>query len=284
MRNLLSFLINNSYWFVFIFLEAISFYFIFSDNSYQRSVFFNFSNELSGQVYKTSSNVTSYFGLREENVGLLQQNGDLMNRIAMLEDHIFELEKDSLRTRAFLDAKYEDKNTYIPARVVNNSVSLVRNYITINKGSKDNIEVGMGVVSHRGIVGEVRAVSSNFSIIQSVLNADSRYSCKLLGANAFGPLEWDGSNPRFATIKDYPSHEKVAVGDTVVTSGYSDIFPSDVMVGIIEGFEMQEDGSQYRLNVDLSTDFNSLTNVLVVKIDLLEEKRKLEDSVRNAKN
>lgn len=284
MRNLLNFLVKNSFWFVFIFLEVICFYFIFTNNSYQRSVFLNSSNEISGRVFSASSGMTSYFGLKSDNVALLARAGDLEERIAMLENYIFELEKDSLKTIAFLNSDYERDNEYIAAQVINNSVALTQNYITINKGARDSVKVGMGVVSHDGIVGEVRAVSRNFAVVQSLLNSDSKFSCKLTKSNAFGPLEWIDRDPRYATMREYPSHERVAIGDTVITSGYSDVFPSGILVGVISDFESQEDVNQYKLTIELSTDFNALKNVLVVKRDHLEEKRELEKQVKHAKN
>lgn len=280
MHNLLNFLIKNSFWFLFIFLEIVSFYFIFSGNSYQRSAFFNYSNEVSGNVYSVGSSITSYFGLKEENESLLQKNGELLNKITALENYIFELEKDSIKTRAFLDSKFSANNEYVVARVINNSISQSHNYITINKGANDGIDVGMGVVSQRGIVGEVRAVSNNFSLIQSLLNPDSKYSSKLLESSVFGPIEWDGENPRYVMMKDYPGHEVIVVGDTVVTSGYSDIFPGNIMVGTVHSFEMQKNKNQYQLTIELSTDFTSLSNVLVVKRNWLKEKQELENSVK----
>lgn len=281
MHNLLNFLVKNSYWFLFVLLEVICFYFIFSENSYQRSVFLNSSNEISGRVYAVTSGVTSYFGLKKENVSLLEHNGMLQDKINFLEDQIFELTKDSLKTYAYMDTAYEKANEYIAARVLNNSVANIKNYITINKGTKDGIKEGMGVISEGGIVGEVRAVSQNFSVVQSLLNADSKYSSKLLHSNAFGPLEWQKENPLYAVMREYPAHEKVAVGDTVVTSGYSDVFPSGILIGIVHEYKEVEGQNQFDLTVELSTDFIALKNVLVVKRNYLEEKQALEKQVQD---
>lgn len=284
MRDLLSFLVKNSYWFLFVLLEVICFYFIFSENSFQRSIFLNSSNEVSGRIYTLTSGVTSYFGLKTENTSLLEHNGELQNKIKLLENQIFELTKDSIKTSAYLDHVYETENEYIPARVINNSVAKMQNYITINKGSKDGIKEGMGVISHEGIVGEVRAVSQNFAVVQSLLNTDSKYSSKLLNTNAFVPIEWQKENPRYAIMREYPAHEKVEVGDTVVTSGYSDVFPSGILVGIVHGYTEVEGQNQFELTIELSTDFLTLKNVLVVKRDYLKEKQALEKQVQNVKN
>lgn len=279
MHNLLNFLLRNSHWFFFILLEVISFYFVFSENSYQRSVFLNSSNEVSGKVYAFTSGVSSYFGLKQENESLLKHNGDLQNKIKFLENQIFEITKDSLRTAAYLDEQFEYENEYIPARVINNSVGKLKNFIVINKGTNHGVEKGMGVISQQGIVGEVRAVSENFSVIQSLLNIDSKFSSKLLNTNAFGPIEWLEIDPRFATMREYPAHERVEIGDTVVTSGYSDVFPRGVLIGKVYAYEKVDGMNQYKLKIELSTDFSTLENVLVVKRNYLEEKKNLEKTV-----
>lgn len=284
MHNLLNFLVKNSYWFLFVLLEVISFYFIFSENSYQRSVFLNSSNEVSGKIYAYTSGITSYFGLKDENVSLLEYNGELQNKIDFLENKIFELTQDSLKTQAYLDTIYEHENEYIAARVLNNSVAKLHNFITIDRGLKDGIKEGMGVISEAGIVGEVRAVSQNFAVVQSLLNADSKYSSTVLRSNAFSPLVWKIGDPRFVQLREYPAYEIVAVGDTVITSGHSDTFPRGILVGTVYKFEAVEGQNHNDITIKLSTDFLTLKNVLVVKRNHLEEKHALEKRVNNVTN
>lgn len=285
MRNLITFLIKNSSWFVFILLEAICFYFIFQYNSYQKSIFFNSSNEIVGRVYALSGNVTSYFGLRETNEDLLLKNAELQNRVFKLEDYLHQITTDTLTTKAILADSTINGNQYeyIISRVINNSIAQAENYITINKGTKAGIEKEMGVISQQGIVGIVRAVSSNFSVIQPIINPKTILSCKVKGSNTPGSLVWDGEDYRYANLEGFPRFEKFEIGDTIITSGHSRIFPEGIIIGIIESSKKQNDDNFVTLQIKLSTDFSTLKDVLVIKDNDRKEITDLEKIVSDDK-
>ncbi|GAB6010850.1 rod shape-determining protein MreC [Viscerimonas tarda] len=265
MHNLITFLIKNVSWFLFILLEIISFLFVFNSNSYQRSVFFNTSNELAGRIYAVSGEVSSFFGLRQSNEELLLQNAALQQQVFELESYIESLHSDSLKTVAFLpDSGRESEYAYIVAHVVNNSVSRIENYIMINKGKNDGIKPEMGVVSKDGIVGFVRTVSPNYALVQSVLNPKTQLNCKIKSSNVSTTLVWDGEDPRYADLKDFPRYEHFEQGDTAITSGVSKFFPEGFIVGTIEDYKSQKDDNFLTLRVKLAADFSTLNNVLVI--------------------
>lgn len=280
MRNLITFLLRNSAWFLFIFLEIICFYFIFQHNAYQRSVFLNSSNDLVGRVYLISGNVRSYFGLRTENKELLAKNGELQAYIWQLEQTLAEQNSDSTKTNAILtDSLNNFKYEFISAMVVNNSVALKNNYITVNKGEKDGVKTEMGVISYDGVVGVVRGTSRNFAVIQPVLNTEAFLSCKIKGSNAPGTLVWDAKDYRYASLEGFPRFEKFEKGDTIVTSGFSNIFPQGIIVGTVDGSEPQSDDNFLKLQVKLMSNFANLQNVLVIKNSPRGEISKLEEEV-----
>lgn len=284
MRNLIAFLIKSSSWFLFIFLEIICFYFIFQYNSYQRSIFFNSTNEVVGRVYTVSGHISSYFGLRQANEDLLIRNAELQNRINSLEDYLYTLNEDSIQTQAILKDSIPDNSfEFIISKVINNSISNIDNYIHINKGSNAGIENEMGVVSQQGIVGIVRAVSPNYALIQPVINPITKLSCKVKGTNTPGTLAWDGADYRYADLEGFPRFEKFEVGDTIMTSGDSNIFPEGVIVGVIENAKNQKDDNFLTLRVRLSTDFASLKDVLVIKSKDWQEHADLERAINNGK-
>ncbi len=284
MRNLINFLLKNSAWFVFIFLEIICFYLIFSGNSYQKSVFLNSSTEITGRVYAISGSISSYFGLHQENQDLLLKNAEMQSEINRLKNYLFQVEADSLKTEAFVrdSLGYRSEPHFIIARIEKNSISMVDNYIIINKGKTDGVKTDMGVISQQGIVGVVRDVSTNYAIIQPVLNPHSRFSCKLLNSNAAGILVWEGGDSRYAKLTEYPKYEKVEKGDTIITSGFSDFFPEGIMVGTIEEYKSETDDNFYSLTIKLSTDFGALKNVFLIN-NTNEEIKELENKVKNVK-
>jgi rod shape-determining protein MreC len=172
------------------------------------------------------------------------------------------------------------KYTYTQARIINNSVNRQYNYITLNRGKNHGIRPEMAVISSQGIVGMVYSASGNFSTVISVLNRDFRLSAKIKKNNYFGSLSWDGNNPRTAILSEIPYHVNIQKGDTIVTSGYSTIFPEGILVGTVTSFEVEE-SNFFRIEVELSVDFNQLNWVYVIRNLLEEEQNHLEETLTN---
>ena len=167
---------------------------------------------------------------------------------------------------------------FILSHVINNSINKPHNYITINKGSNDGIKPEMGVIDQNGIVGIVNVVGDNSARIISLLNLNFKLSCKIKGNKHFGSLAWDGEDPTIAILEELPRHTVFKTGDTVVTSGFSAVFPEDIMVGKIISDKNNQNDNSISLKVKLSTDFTKLSKVRVIVNNLKEELDSLESS------
>lgn len=286
MRNLIEFIKKYNYWFLFILLQFICFYFIFTRNSYQKSVLFNSTNKIVGGIYGISGSITSYFGLRGDNQDLLERNAKLQMEILALKEEILSLKTDTIAIKDLFnkDGNLNTDYNLITARVINNSISKTNNFITINKGENDGVKIDMGVISQKGVIGIVSAISPNRAIVLPILNPNTRIGCKVLNSNAYGILMWEGDDPRYAYLKDYPKYESFQKGDTIVTSGFSQMFPEGLMVGTIEDAKSQTNDNFNSLKVRLSTDFTTLKDVILINDSILEEQRILENKNTNAKN
>ena len=176
----------------------------------------------------------------------------------------------------------------IDAEVVSNSLTRLENFITINKGSWDGVRKDMGVASGSGVVGVVYLVGIHYSVIIPVLNSKSNISCSIQGRNYFGYLHWNGGSKDIAYLDDIPRHAKFKIGDKIVTSGYSSIFPSGILVGKILHVYNSADGLSFRLAIKLSTDFGNLRNVCVIDDKSIQEKKDVidaaEDSIKHLGN
>ena len=171
----------------------------------------------------------------------------------------------------------------IPAKVVTNTVHKPDNLMTIDKGAADGVEVNMGVASGNGVVGVVYLVSEHYSVVIPALNTTmSRISCSIRNSNYFGYLRWNGKDPAIAYLEDVPRHARFKKGEWVVTSGYSSIFPSGVLVGQIEKVFNSADGLSYRLQLRLSTDFSCLRDVCVISDKRVAEQAKLLEAARDS--
>lgn len=278
MRNLLDFFIKYNYWFLFILLEVISFGLLFRFNSYQGSVYFTSANWLAGNVYEISDGVTSYFHLKSVNEELMERTIYLEQQVSALREAYIKTTRDTTWVDEIQRSVLKDF-TILKAQVINNSINRADNYITLNKGEKDGICSEMGVINGNGVVGIVYLTASHHSIVIPVLNSKSSISCKVKNSDYFGYLKWNGEDSRYAYLMDLPRHSVCEKGDTIVTSGFTSIFPSGIMVGTIEDIADSHDGLSYLLKVKLSTDFGKLNDVRVIARRDMAEQKELEQKI-----
>lgn len=278
MRNLLNFLIKYNYWFLFILLEVASFALLFRFNHYQEGVFFTSANVAVGKFYELTGNMTSYFHLKSANEELLDRNTMLEQQVMKLENALRDV-MDSTELVSIKDVP-SDEYEIFKARVINNSLTYANNYITLNKGASDGIKKEMGVISGTGVVGIVYMVSPSNSLVQSVLNSESSINAKIKGSDYFGSLKWKGEDSRHVYLENLPRHAEFNVGDTVVTSGYSAVFPEGIIIGTVDTVDDSNDGLSYLLRIRLTTDFGKLNNVRVISWKGQQEKRELESQIK----
>ncbi len=275
MRNLINFFIKYSPLFVFLFYVVVSCILLFQFNPYQHYVYLTSANRGSATVYDGGSNVTSYFYLRDINEDLQSRNAQLEMEVVNLKnkvrDYATRLYADSVPVPEAV-ADYD----FIMANVISNSISKPLNYITINKGTIDGIKPEMGVVDQNGVVGIVNVVGQHSARIISLLNPHLRLSCKVKGSDYFGSLVWDGNDPAEAILEEMPRHVKFKKGDTIVTSGYSSVFPEGIPVGTIEAQKKEYNDNFYSLRIKLLTDFGKLSTVRAIKNNLKDELKALE--------
>ena len=275
MRNLLNFLIKYNYWFLFLLLEVASFILLFRFNHYQQSVYFTSANGVAGKVYEISGGITSYFHLKTANEDLLDRNMWLEQRLLFLENVLKEKGLDSARLYS-MERLAPTEYQIFKANVIKNSLNKADNYITLARGTTEGIRPEMGVVDANGVVGIVYKTSPHYSLVIPLLNSKSSISCKIVGSDYFGYLKWEGGNFRFAYLKDLPRHAEFNLGDTVVTSGYSTVFPEGVMVGTVDDMSDSHDGLSYLLKIKLATDFGKVSNVRVISRNGQDEQKALE--------
>ena len=282
MRNLLNFFLKYNYWFLFVLLEVISFALLFRFNSYQGSAFFTSANRVAGAVYDAANNVTGYFHLKTINDELVQKNVELELQVERLREALTEATGDSSGIEQMKQEALQGYDIF-KASVINNSITHADNYITINKGTADGVRSEMGVANGSGVVGIVYLTSSHHSIVIPVLNSKSSISCKIKKSDYFGFLKWDGGSSEYAYVKDMPRHSLFSLGDTIVTSGHSAVFPSGIPIGTVDDIADSHDGLSYLLRVKLFTDFARLNDVRVIAEKGQEEQLELEKQVKTNK-
>jgi rod shape-determining protein MreC len=274
MRNLFLFIWKNNFFFLFILLEVAAFYLIIRHNKFQNTGFFNSSNALTGTIYRSYDNITDYLNLKKANELLAEENARLLSESA----GAF---VDTNTQIAVIEDNFKRKFEYREAKVINNTINRRNNFITLDRGSAHGIETGMGVIAPDGVVGIVNQVSENFCTVISLLHKNTRISSKLKSSGYLGPVSWEGGDPSEGSLDDIPKHAKLAIGDTIVTSGASGTFPEGIMVGTIADFTLKDGDNFYRIKLNLATDFGKLSYVYVVNNLMAKELKELELSIEN---
>jgi rod shape-determining protein MreC len=272
MRNLYLFFRKHYFYFLFLLLETVSLILVFNYNGFQNAVVYTWSEQVAGSVNSMFRNISEYFSLRSTNRVLTEE-------IALLQSRMPEaFYKADTNTFFLRDTLYRAEYRYIAARVISNTTNKRNNFIMINKGKMHGVQSHMGVIIGNRLVGQVVGVSRHFSWVMSLLNKDSRISGKFKKNNQLVNVEWNGGSYRLGAVKEIPKHFTIEPGDTIITSGNSEIFPEGILVGTIQDFTVSPDENFNTARIRFSADFNSLGYVEVV-IDLMrKEKEDLKSS------
>ena len=268
-RTITGTLINTA---VFILLEIAALGMLRHGDSLQDLFISRAAHGFLGYFWGVSENIADYASLRTENRHMAEE-------ILRLTETITRLEEEAAAAAACDSADYttawRGKYEFIPAEVIKNSVNKQHNYLIIGKGSDDGVRPQTGIITSRGVIGIVDAVSRHYSYAISFLNSDSSISARIGKDGAAGPMAWDGKGSGNALLREIPLQVKFEEGDTVYTSGFSTIFPPDIPIGRITGSRIVN-GATFEIKVSLFQDFSSVRHVCLVRNRDLDEIMSLE--------
>lgn len=270
MYSLLQFIYNIRVFLVFICLELFCIWCIVSRNPYQGAAYFSTSANIVGSALAMNKSITEYFSLTEINQQLAKENAELKNSLRQ------EIQKNKIQADTSVSILKVRQFNFSVARVINNTTAHENNFFTLDKGLKDGIAIGMGIVSPNGVAGQIKACSEHFSTAVSVLNTKWSVSARVKNTKADGIIQWDIKDPTIAKFTNVGRHHKVKVGDTIVTSGFKEaLFPEGILIGKITNVS-DEGGAYWNIDVKLATDYTAMDYVFVIKNTLKQEKDSLE--------
>ncbi|MBD78800.1 MAG: rod shape-determining protein MreC [Crocinitomicaceae bacterium] len=270
MRNLIQLIWKYHFILLFVFAEIVCFGILIQNNSFHKANFLDSANEMSGDAFQTLNEAKEYIELKAVNKSLSEENARLRSEA---QTAYFSLTPD---VRFFNDSAHLLQYEFLSSKVINSTSSKRSNYLTLDRGERNDVMPEMGIISDNGVVGIVKTTSTNYSFAISLLHKDTKVSARLKSNNYFGILTWDGSNPKVAQLDDIPAHVILKVGDTLVTRGSGTVFPPDVLIGTVRDFEKIEGTDFQAINIDLSVDFGNISYVYVVRNKLKIEQQQIE--------
>ncbi|CCH56756.1 Rod shape-determining protein MreC [Fibrisoma limi BUZ 3] len=278
MGELFDFIVRSRNFILFVLLEVICFYFIINTSNYWSATYFNTSNRYAAQMLAWSNAVSEYTQLRQVNADLAAENQRLNQELMKLTQA-----QPAAPAQYKADSLFANRFKYTVAKVVNNTTQFANNYITIDKGTDDGIQPGMGVISPTGIVGKVKICNRHFSVITSILHSEFLVSSKLVKANEIGTARWDGVDPNLVKLRDISRIKPVSKGDSVVTSEFNSTFPPGILVGRVRSVGVEPNQTFHDITLNLATNFGNLAFVYVVQNLLRPEQEQLEKQLETEK-
>lgn len=257
MQQIVNFILRNKTFLLFALLLFISMLLTIQSHNYHRSRFINSANFLSGGIFNASNNVSDYFGLRDQNKILQEENNQLKSIL-------YNTEGNNISTDIDRNHFYKHYR-FSAAQIIRNSYAVSNNILLINKGQNDSIKQDFGVVSSKGIIGIIENTNAKYATVLSILNTTSSISGQLKKTNHFGSIKWDGKSPNFIQLSEIPKIAPVAQGDTIVTSGRSAIFPKGIPVGVISDYKLDTAENYYEIEVALFNDMTNIEHVYIIE-------------------
>ena len=268
MINLFKFLVKNGAVFVFLILQAFCFWMVVTFNETHRTIFLHNSVLVTGGVQEKITNFYDYWSLYHISDSLAEENAQLMRQLLVSYTKEGGYENREVVAPDSLDIS--------PAKIIYNSITNRNNNLLINRGLSHGIDKGMGVTDGlNGLVGITSECSENYCRVLSILHTQSSISAKIKNRGYFGSLVWRTLNPHLLHLESIPIHATFEVGDTVVTSGYSIVFPENLPIGTIESKELSQGSNFYQVDVRLFNDLSKAKYVYVISDPQNEEKRQL---------
>ena len=277
MKNIIGFIRQNFTFFTFLILQIVSLVMLSSYSKSHQTFFGGMTNQVIGDINTRYNNWSYFFRLKKTNTLLAAENVALRNQLAQnfvpfdttKKSGTLILRKDSLeKTRKFY---------YYPAKVVGNTFTLQKNYITIERGALQGVKKDMAAISPDGsIVGIVVEVNDNYSKIMSLLHRNSKVSAMLKRDKVAGTVEWDGSDPDILTLKNISKSAAPKIGDSVLTSPYSASFPAQLMLGRVTKVVVDPASNFLTLELKSATNFYNLEFIYLVENKRMNEQLNLE--------
>ncbi|RYY21024.1 MAG: rod shape-determining protein MreC [Chitinophagaceae bacterium] len=280
MRNIFLFIRRYFNFLFFVVLQIVALSFLFRYNKFHEAAFMGIANETTGMVGARFNSVEYYFNLKKTNDSLVKENADLRNSLAVNFENPDTTQRVVADTIPYDTLGHYRKYMWRPAKVVSNTSTLQNNYLTIERGLNQGVRKDMGVISPTGIVGTVVDVSANYAVVMSLLHRQSRVSARMKKTGETGTIQWDGESPFFLTLINVPKSAPVAIGDSVITSQYSYLFPQGIMVGTVAAIVEDKTSNFYTMKVKPATNFSSVEYVTVAENLMKDEQKKLEEASR----
>ena len=212
-----------------------------------------------------------------DNLGNLSSTMDENEVLSSNVDKVDYLISENLELKKQLEAMKDElgiTNTLVDyecinATVISRNVGYWYNNITINKGSSDGIVNDMIVINSKGLVGRVYSTSKHNAVVRLITTSDTNNKISVSvshgGKYIYGLINRYNYSKNVLEVEGISNTEDVLVGDYVYTSGLGGIYPSGILIGIVDSISTDSYDLSKIINVKTVANFDDINYVAVLK-------------------
>jgi rod shape-determining protein MreC len=195
---------------------------------------------------------------KKQNIALNQKLAELSVQVASLTEE----RAENSRLKRMLEFNIQMPYKLVPAKVIGIGTNPSAKSILINVGANRGIRINNPVVTADGVVGKTIAVTQTTSTVQLLTDYNCRVSAIDQNTRTQGIIRWRGG--KLLQMGEVPVESQLAVGDTIISSGFGGIFPPGIRVGIVV-YAKNQTGSLFKdILVKPAVQFWSLEEVFVI--------------------
>lgn len=258
MRNIYLAIIRQRDHVVFFLAVLISFTVILSNDSRDIAILRGKANDFFSVLYKPVAWLRSMAIVESEAVLLREKNIQLQLQI----ETMLNLAAENEQLKYLLNYRRESQLTLLPSKVINKGISSNMSTITIDVGSDHGVSMNDPVLTPKGVIGKTIIVGQTSSIVQVISDVNFRLSVQIMPSGSVGILRWVYGD--LCEIREVQKNSEINIGNRVLTSGFSDIFPKDLPVGEVTGTRDERGSFQKIVSVRFAEKLGSLINIFVI--------------------
>ena len=258
MRNLYIFVIKNKDHFVFFLAVLLSSTLLLKNDDPRMQVIRGKSADMVAFISLPIMWIKSLWFVNYENQYLREKNLQLSLQV----ESMLNLTVENRRLQDLLDFKRQTNLKIVPTRIVNKGIQTNLISLTVDVGKNEGVNINQPVLTPEGVIGKTIQVGNSASIVQFITDHNYRLSVRILPSGATGILRWRGNN--ICEIREVQKNVNIEIGDQVVTSGFSDIYPPGLPVGDVAGVYDERGNYQKVVNVTIYSELNFIQNAFVI--------------------
>ncbi|MCK4573502.1 MAG: rod shape-determining protein MreC [candidate division Zixibacteria bacterium] len=186
-----------------------------------------------------------------------------LTEASMMLSMYIEAGRENARLRSVLGFEPRPGYALVPAGVISVAGSYLPISVVINKGSSDTVQIDQPVINREGLVGRITSVGPDFATVQLLTDPSNRVAARVATSREMGIIKFTA--PEGMILDNFPVQGKIAVGDSILSSGLGGVYPAGLTVGTVTEVVRPDLAPFCRVKVEPVVNFRSVEELFVLR-------------------